>query len=343
MRYGTQTARTAPRRRGAEARPAPARHRLVRKEGAASSTSVAGYLVHHWRCLGHSMGYIARTPLASLMTVAVIGISLALPAGMYVLLNNVRHVTAGWDSAVQISLFLKKDVGTEAARRLMDELKGMGGVGAVEYISPSQALDEFRRFSGFGDALQALQSNPLPAVLVVHPSAVQSRPGDIRSLAARLRAFPQVDQANLDMQWVERLYAVMDIAKRAILIVAGLFGIGVLLIVGNTIRLTIHNRREEIEIKKLIGATNAFIRRPFLYYGWWYGVLGGVAACALVDTGVWLMQGPVQRLSLFYGGNFTLHALDLEATCVVLLCATLLGYLGAWLAVGRHLNAIEPS
>jgi len=314
----------------------------VRKEPAPGG-SLGSYLTHHWRCLGHSMGYIVKTPLASLMTVAVIGISLALPAGMYVLLQNVQDVTAGWNSAVQISLFLKEDAGTGAARDLARTLQGMDGIKAVDYISPAQALAEFRRASGFGDALDALQDNPLPPVLIVHPAPDHSGPGAVQALVKRLQTLPQVDLVNLDMQWVKRLYAIMELAKRGILIVAGLFGIGVLLIVGNTIRLAIENRREEIEIKKLIGATNAFIRRPFLYYGCWYGVLGGASACLFVAGSLWLMQGPVQRLSLFYGANFDLHPLGIGTAGAVLGAATLLGYAGAWLAVGRHLSAIEPS
>ncbi len=289
------------------------------------------------------MGYIVKTPLASLMTVAVIGISLALPAGMYVLLKNVQSATAGWDSAVQISLFLKKGAGEGDARDLAGSLQGMDGIKSVDYISPAQALAEFRRGSGFGDALDALQDNPLPPVLIVHPAPDRNGPGAIQALVKHLRTLPGVDLVNLDMQWVKRLYAIMALAKRGILIVAGLFGIGVLLIVGNTIRLAIENRREEIEIKKLIGATNAFIRRPFLYYGCWYGVLGGVSACLFVEGSLWMMQGPVERLSLSYSANFDLHTLGAGTAGAVLGAATLLGYTGAWLAVGRHLSAIEPS
>lgn len=289
------------------------------------------------------MGYIVRTPLASLMTVAVIGISLALPAGMYVLLRNVQDVTAGWDGAVQISLFLKKGAAAKDARDLAVTLQGMDGIRAVDYISPAQALDEFRRASGFGDALDALKDNPLPPVLIVHPAPDRSGPAAVRALVKRLRTLPQVDLVNLDMQWVRRLYAIMELVKRGILIVAGLFGIGVLLIVGNTIRLAIENRREEIQVKKLIGATNAFIRRPFLYYGCWYGLLGGASACLFVEGSLWLMQGPVQRLSLFYGAPFDLHTLGAGTAGAVLGAATLLGYCGAWLAVGRHLSAVEPT
>jgi cell division transport system permease protein len=343
MRFGTgSAARTGQRRRQAQ------RHTTLKRGGAeyrerrGGAVTVGGYLNHHWQCIGHSLGYITRTPLASLMTLAIIGISLALPAGMYVLLKNVQHVSAGWNSSVQISLFLKQDVGGDGAQRLLHKLQDTPGIDAVEYISPDQALREFRRSSGFGNALNSLTSNPLPAVMVVHPSAEQSHPGAIQSLLRRLRAFPEVDLANLDMQWVERLYTVMDIVKRGVLIVAGLLGVGVLLIVGNTIRLAIHNRREEIEVKKLIGATNAFIRRPFLYYGCWYGVLGGVAACGLVNLSLWSLQGPVQQLSLLYGGGIRLEVLGIGAGMAVVGFATLLGYLGAWLAVGRHLSAIEP-
>jgi len=343
MRYRTSAARKIQRRPQAQLQTPAKRSQVSRRERRTSSVSLGSYFVHHWRCIGHSLGYITQTPLASLMTLAVIGITLALPVGMYVLLKNVQHVSAGWNSTVQISLFLKQDVGEGAARQLARRLLDTDGIGAVDYISPRQAMEEFRQFSGFGDALNALPSNPLPAVLVVHPKADQSRPGAVEGLVQRLRILPQVDLANLDMQWVERLYAVMDIAKRGVLILAGLFGIGVLLIVGNTIRMAIQNRREEIEVKKLIGATNAFIRRPFLYYGCWYGLLGGAAACVLVNVSLWLLQGPIQHLSLVYGGAIRLQGLNFGAAAAILLFSTVLGFLGAWLAVGRHLSAVEPS
>lgn len=342
MRHRAAAARQIERRTQAKIPPPPKRAQVNRRERRAVSVSLGGYFGHHWRCIGHSLGYITQTPLASLMTLAVIGITLALPVGMYVLLKNVQHVSAGWNNTVQISLFLKQDVGEDAARRLARRLADSDGIGVVDYISPRQAMDEFRQFSGFGDALDALPSNPLPGVLVVHPKADQGRPDAVEVLVQRLRALPQVDLANLDMQWVERLYAAMDIAKRSVLILAGLFGIGVLLIVGNTIRMAIQNRREEIEVKKLVGATNAFIRRPFLYYGCWYGALGGGAACVLVNVSLWLLQGPIQRLSLLYGGAIHLQTLNFAATAAVLGFSTVLGFLGAWLAVGRHLSAVEP-
>lgn len=342
MRYRTSAARQIQRRPQAQLQTQPKRPQVKRGERRPASVSLGSYFVHHWKCMGHSLGYLTQTPLASLMTLAVIAITLALPVGMYVLLKNVQHVSAGWNNTVQVSLFLKQDVDADGARRLARRLQDSEGVAAVDYISPDQAMDEFRQFSGFGDALNALPSNPLPGVLVVHPRVDQGRPGAVEGLVQRLRGLPQVDLANLDMQWVERLYAAMDIAKRGVLIVAGLFGVGVLLIVGNTIRMAIQNRREEIEVKKLVGATNAFIRRPFLYYGCWYGALGGAGACVLVNVSLWLLQGPIQRLSLMYGGAIHLQTLDFAAAAAVLGGATLLGFLGAWLAVGRHLSAVEP-
>lgn len=343
MRYGTGSAARVVRQRPPSEPPPLRRPQVSRREKPPVTASLGGYFVHHWRCAGHSLGYIARTPLASLMTIAVIGISLALPAGMYVLLKNVQDVSAGWDGSVQISLFLKKGVDGDAAQRLAGRVRRMTGVAAVDYISPAQALEEFRRNSGFGGALDALQSNPLPAVLIVHPGPDQSRPEAIKALVKRLGALEGVDLANLDMQWVERLYAIMGIVKRGIFIVAGLFGVGVLLIVGNTIRLVIQNRREEIQVKKLIGATDAFIRRPFLYFGCWYGLLGGLGAWLIVAAGMWLLQGPVQHLSLLYGETLRLHTLGATTAVMMVAVATVLGYLGAWLAVGRHLSAIEPT
>lgn len=306
-------------------------------------TALGGYWGHHWQSLRHSLGQLMAAPVASLMTVAVIGISLALPSGLYVLLNNVQQVSGAWEHSVQISLFLKKEVDGDAARALAQELQTLEAINAVDYISPRQAMQEFRQFSGFGDVLNALPDNPFPPALVVYPAAGARQPGAVEPLLQHLRDMPEVELANADMQWLERLFAVMEVAQRGVLILAALFALGVLLIVGNTIRLAILNRREEIEIKKLIGATNAFVRRPFLYTGCWYGVFGGLFACILVYGSLWLLQGPVQRLTQLYGGGLSLSTLEPGTALAVVLAATTLGYLGAWLAVGRHLSAIEPS
>jgi cell division transport system permease protein len=301
------------------------------------------YGEHHLQALLQSLGWLARNPVSSAMTVAVIGIALALPTGLHVVLKNVQSVSAGWENAAQISLFLRKNLADDRIQRLIAELKAMREVAVVTYVSPAQALEEFRQMSGFGDALNALQQNPLPAVLIVQPTLEASAPAMVENLLNRLRGSPDVELAQLDMEWVKRLYAMMEVAKRGVTVLASVLALAVLLIVGNTIRLAIQNRRDEIEVQKLIGATDAFIRRPFLYSGFWYGVLGALIAWLLVNISLWVLAPPVARLSALYDSRFELGGLGLEATFFLLLFGILLGSIGAWLAVDRHLRAIEPT
>ena len=293
--------------------------------------------------LVHSLGRMYRSPVTSLMTAAVIGIALALPTGLFVTLQNLQVVSGGWDGSSQISMFLKLDVKEADARELGKKLRSMPEFTSVRVLSQAEAMDEFRKLSGFGEALDVLDQNPFPAVLILRPAQRYSRPDRVREIVKQLRAMPQTDLVQLDLQWVKRLYTMMEIAQRGVLVVAALLALAVLLIVGNTIRLDIQNRRDEIIITKLIGATNAFIRRPFLYSGVWYGLFGGLIAWLLVILALTLLAGPVHRLAGLYGSQFTLSALDFGTVLALLGGSVLLGLGGSWLAVSRHLSAIEPT
>lgn len=302
-----------------------------------------GYFINHAQVLVSALGRLYAAPLSSLMTSAVIGIALALPTGMYVLLQNLQVVSGGWDSAAQISVFLKMNVDDQHAAALGRKLAAQPDVASVRTLTHAQALKEFQDLSGFGDAVQVLGDNPLPAVLIVRPKAEDSTPEAANRLLEKLRALPETDQARLDLLWVERLYTMMAIGRRAVLVIAALLGLAVLLVVGNTIRLDIQNRRDEIVITKLIGATNPFIRRPFLYSGLWFGLLGGIIAWLLLAIALGLLSGPVHRLAGLYGSDFTLLSLNLGTATTLLGSSILLGLGGSWLAVSRHLSDIEPT
>ncbi|MDX1251604.1 MAG: cell division protein FtsX [Gammaproteobacteria bacterium] len=303
---------------------------------------IKNYLLNHLYALVYSLGQVSRAPLSSVMTVVVIGITLAFPAGLYVVLKNAQRLAAGWDDAAQISLFLKKDVDDQAAARLAKRLHDRSDIASIKTVLPDQALKEFQRQSGFADALRALEGNPLPAVLLIQPAAGFADPVAVERLQSSLRKLPEADFVQLDIQWVQRLHAVLGVAQRGVEILAVLLGLAVLLIVGNTIRLGIQNNRDEIAITKLIGATNAFVRRPFLYAGTWYGLLGGLIAWGLVALALWLLDAPVRQLSALYDSGFELGALDIWTALLLLAAGTLLGLLGSWLAVGRHLSEAEP-
>ncbi len=289
-----------------------------------------------------SLGKLWRTPAASSMTIAVIGIALALPTGFYVLLQNMQGLVNGLDRGVQITLYLKKSVNNQQLRALSKTLSQWPGVDKTKAITPAQGLAEFRRYSGFGNTLDALGGNPLPPVIVIYPRWTKQGTDALQALSERLKKLPQVEVIRMDMAWVQRLLAIIDIAQRAAWIVGGMLALAVLLVVGNTIRLDILGRRQEIEVAKLIGATDAFIRRPFLYGGLWLGLLGGMTALILVGIAIFLMGGPVKHLASLYGSPFKLHGLNAVTNIRFLAFSALLGLAGAWLAVGRHLRDIEP-
>jgi len=300
------------------------------------------YLLRHAQVALNSLGRLYRMPLASLMTAAVIGIALALPTGLYLLTANLQQLSTQWDGSTSLSLFLHKDVPLKQARALANKLRAWPEIEQLQLITPQQALGEFRQLSGFGDALDVLDENPLPAVLALKPAASVSDAEAAGQLLERLQKLPEVELAQLDLQWVKRFNAIVAIVRRSIWIVASLLGLAVLLITGNTIRLEIQNRHEEIEITKLIGATGAFIRRPFLYGGLWYGLGGAFLATLLVELAFLQLRGPVRQLAGLYQSGFSLQTLSFSDSLGLLLAGALLGLLGAWLAVSRHLAAIEP-
>ncbi len=315
--------------------------------GAADASKPNGrllaYCLNHAQVVVSSLGKLYRTPVSTLMTVAVIGIALAFPTGLYVLLKNMQVVSGGWDGATQISLFASMDVSDERAAELGQELRQMPEIDKLHVLTRNEAMQEFQALSGFGEALEALENNPLPAVLIIHPDKAHSAPAQIELLTQKLRAIPEIELAQLDMQWVERLYTMMEIGERGILVIAVLLALAVLLTVGNTIRLDIQGRRDEIVIIKLIGATDAFIRRPFLYTGLWYGVLGGAIAWVMVVASLGVLSDPVQRLAGLYGSSFSLSSLGLGTGTALLAVSILLGLTGSWIAVSRHLHQIEPT
>ncbi|EXJ15754.1 permease-like cell division protein FtsX [Imhoffiella purpurea] len=297
---------------------------------------------HHLQSVIATLGRLMDTPLPTGMTVAVIAISLALPASLFVITENLRTMAGGWDQTAAISLFLKLDTGDRDAKTVATRLQSWPEIAKVHLITRDQALAEFRALGGFEEALEQLKSNPLPVVLAIYPNAFNSTPERLERLQARLLKQPESDFARMDTLWLKRFQAILDLVQSAVMLLGGLLGLGVLLIVGNTIRLEILNRRIEIEIMELVGATHAFIRRPFLYTGAWYGLLGGITAWLLVSIAVLLLQQPVSRLATLYRSEFDLQGLGLGATGVILGGSILLGLIGSWIAVNRHLEGAEP-
>jgi cell division transport system permease protein len=297
---------------------------------------------HHRTSALDSFGRLAEAPLQTLMTALVVAIALALPTTLLLALGNVQSLGDRWDSGPKMTVFLKLGAQDAAITRLRDELQQMPEIQAMEYISSAQALQSFQAQSGFSEALAALETNPLPPTLVITPANIAVEPVSLDAFRQRIAADPLVDEVSLDMEWVRRLNAIMELGKQLVLGLALLLGAGVLLVIGNTIRLEIESRRDEIVVVKLVGATDGFVRRPFLYTGFWYGVIGGLIACLLVSTGVASLAGPVRALAATYQDTFILRGLGLGGCAALVGSCIALGLLGAWLAVGRHLSAIEP-
>jgi cell division transport system permease protein len=300
------------------------------------------YFLRHLQVFFYSLGELVRAPFASLMSISVIGITLALPSGLYLMIDNIQRVSTGWDGQPKISLFLKRDADEKAAKGLGERIRRLSSVAAVQYVSPAQALAEFRRLSGFGETLDALGYNPLPPVLIVQPASGFNDPDKLETLVAELGRNADVDLAQLDLEWVKRLYALLQVARRAVWILASLLGLAVVLIIGNTIRLAVLNRRDEIEVIKLVGGTDAFIRRPFLYAGVFQGLLGASLAWLLVSGALAMLAAPIGHLASLYASSFRPRGLDISGVGLLLAAGLLLGWLGSRIAVGRHLQDIEP-
>ncbi|MFI4890043.1 MAG: permease-like cell division protein FtsX [Steroidobacterales bacterium] len=305
--------------------------------------NISAYFARHAQTFIGSLGRIAAHPVEALMTMAVIGFGIALPLCLYVFLQNAHELSSGWANAYDLSVYLDKGASLARAQAVARELQARGDIAAVRVIPAAQALAEFRDYSGFGAALDALAENPLPNSLIVTPAiAASTHDGTVR-LKNAITAIADVSTVQIDTDWVKRLNGILDVLRRVVLLAGALLGVAVMLIVGNTIRLDILNRRAEIEVMKLVGASDRFARRPFLYSGVWYGLGGALLALGLVTVAVWILENPVARLAALYGSQFTLKGLDAPTSLAVLGAAIVLGWVGSWIAASQHIRAINPS
>lgn len=307
------------------------------------SGRIVMFFIRHIQHATASMGELWRTPVSSIMTMAVLGVSLSLPAALQVLVKNVENITHSWSSAAQISLFIDGSRSEQSIQSLIARIKVYPEISDIKYITRAQALAEFQQQSGFGDALSYLDENPLPAVVIVTPSSRYSTPEGARELLAKLEQEPEVSFGRLDIEWLEKLQALVNVLERTVFGLAALLILAVVLVIGNTIRLAIMNRRNEIEVMKLVGATEAFIQRPFLYTGIWYGVIGGTLAWLIINLLVWFLSGAVTTFIGLYGSNMQLQSLSFSELLQMVCAASFLGWLGSYLSVRQHLRAIEPS
>jgi cell division transport system permease protein len=296
----------------------------------------------HIQALLGSLGRLARNPFSTALTVLVIALALALPTALRLLVLNAQAATGDFSSAIELSVYLKTDVPLTKAQRLERNARERADVAHVELISADKAMEEFRKYSGFGTALDALKDNPLPHVLHVRPREDAQTATAVESLRHYFTAWPEVDLVQVDTEWVMRFNAILDVLRNLLAIAAVLLGAGVLAVIGNTIRLEILNRRAEIEVTKLVGGSNAFVRRPFLYTGMLYGLAGALLAWAIVEAAVVVLGRPISTLAELYGSHFALQGPPADDVSVLLATGIVLGWMGAWISAARHLRRIEP-
>ena len=307
----------------------------------ALTESLTGWAVAHARCLLESLGRLSRRWVASTLTVLVIGIALALPSGLFVVVKNMDRLAGQWHQSVQVSVYLDNNASPEIGQRLADDLADEPRIEATRFISADEGLAEFKKASGFGAALDALGDNPLPGVIQVTPRASLA-PAAIGELVAALGRRDSVAKASLDEAWLRRLSAILDLISQASWVIGLLLSAAVVFIVGNTIRLDIENRRQEIEVMKLLGATDAFIRRPFLYSGMWYGLLGALVALIVLGVCRIALGGSLATLVSSYNGAFAITGLGLNGVFWLIVAGLSLGWIGCAITVNRELAAIEP-
>ena len=297
-------------------------------------------LIEHLRVLNYTLRRLLLTPNATLLNILIIGIALSLPVGGYVLLKSVQTLGSKIAGTPQISVFLAAGTGSADIERIGDKLKQHAGIKSIEFVSREVALKKLQQSTGMSDVIGGLSQNPLPDAFVVYP-----KDGNVKALEAlrdELKTWSRFEHVQLDSAWIHKLEALLDFGRMAVAILAALLSFALIAITFNTIRLQILTRREEIEVAKLIGATDAFIRRPFLYFGLTQGLLGGITAWLLVAISLQLLNHQVGNLTQLYASNFSLQHLSLADSITLLGFSAYLGWLGAWFSVSQHLWQIEP-
>ena len=297
-------------------------------------------LIEHLRVLRFTLQRLLLTPSASLLNLTIIGIALSLPVGGYVLLKSVQSLGAHIAGTPQISVFLAAGTGAGEIERIGDRLRQHAAIRRIEFVSREAALKELQDSAGLADVIGSLAQNPLPDAFVVYPK--DGSVAALESLRDELRTWQRFEHVQLDSAWVHKLEALLGFGRLAVLILAALLSFALIAITFNTIRLQILTRREEIEVAKLIGATDAFIRRPFLYFGLTQGLLGGAAAWLLISGSLLLLNHNLAALSQLYASDFSLQGLSTGDSLALLGFSAYLGWLGAWFSVSQHLWRIEP-
>ena len=287
----------------------------------------------HAHALFSSLGRLVASPFTSIMTIAVLAIAISLASGFYILVENLQQLTVNLETSNRISLFLRDDVSDAHANKLAETIRQNANIQDVELITREQALTEFKTYSGFGAAINAVEKNPLPIVIQVLPKNTLEDKQGLETLLKSFQQSPEVDFAQMDLKWVERLQSIIEVARLFATLLNLMLGAAVLFVIGNTIRLELHTRRDEVVIAKLVGATNSFIQRPFLYTGFWIGFISGVSAWFVVTAMMLILRQSVEKLSGLYEGSFHLLFLSFTETLALIGISSALGVLGSWVVL----------
>ncbi|MDH5727671.1 MAG: permease-like cell division protein FtsX [Gammaproteobacteria bacterium] len=306
------------------------RQKSVNQKGVQRHNSLALYFQQHHQAIKYALQRVFHSKSASIMTILVIGIALSLPLGLHVLIKNTLMLSKGVEDRPSITLFLMETKTNTWVKRLENRLVKREDIDSVKVIDPEQALAEFQDYSDLNPDFLKLPHNPLPYVIEVYPKLDQQDFSNMEKLQAEFQGWPEVHLAQLDMLWLQRLYAIVSILKSSSNLISALLAMGVLLIIGNTIRLMSQAYSEEIRISKLVGATNAYVSRPFIYSGLMYGFLGGICAIVIIGFAVILINPSVQRLLSLYNNERSLIGLNMSEISIVLAIGMSLGLFGAW-------------
>lgn len=283
-----------------------------------------------------------RQPLATLLTVMVIAISLTLPSVCYMVWKNVSQAAEQWYPAPQLTLYLSKTLDDSAAENVVATLKKEPGVAKVNYLSREEALGEFRNWSGFGGALDMLEQNPLPAVVIITPEMNFQNENTLNTLRDRVQHVEGVDDVRMDDSWFARLAALTGLVGQVATMIGILMLVAVFLVIGNSVRLSIFARRDTINVQKLIGATDGFILRPFLYGGALLGFAGALLSLVLSEILVFRLESVVAQVAAVFGTTFRLTGLSWDESLLLLLLSAMIGWIAAWLATVQHLRRFTP-
>lgn len=306
------------------------------------ASRIQSWRSHHRLVAAQSIQRLIVTPISSLMTMLVLAIAITLPAALNIAITNVAQLTGQTNDHVQMSLYLQSGISNTQGLKLANQIAAWDNVSSTRYVSPQKAKDSFKSMEGFAEIIDSLPENPLPGVVIVIMSEQSLTVNDAELMRDKAASLKKVAVAKIDLAWLQKLHAIIGLAQQVAAVLTALLAIGVVLVVGNTIKLSIDNRREEIIVTKLIGATNAFVRRPFLYMGLWFGIGGALIALILIHYCKYALTNAIDSLSLVYGTHIVLTGLGFTNSITLVLMGAILGWLGAWLAASQHIRALEP-